>query len=87
MPNNRGQITLTAAVTDPDHFDRWINHGRGTARQSTFAPDSFTTWAHLISSATSGGEIKTGPAEFSALLKTELIKWAQVVKESGAKVD
>ena len=37
--------------------------------------------------ATSGGEIKTGPIEFAALLKTELTKWASVVKESGAKVD
>ncbi len=36
---------------------------------------------------TSGGEIKTGPQEFSALLTTELVKWAKVVKESGAKVD
>ena len=36
---------------------------------------------------TSGGDIKTGPTEFSALLKTELVKWAKVVKESGAKVD
>lgn len=36
---------------------------------------------------TSGGEIKTGPKEFSALLKSELVKWAKVVKESGAKLD
>jgi tripartite-type tricarboxylate transporter receptor subunit TctC len=37
--------------------------------------------------ATSGGEIKTGPKEFAALLKRELVKWSKVVKESGAKVD
>jgi tripartite-type tricarboxylate transporter receptor subunit TctC len=37
--------------------------------------------------ATSGGEIKTGPKEFAALLKSELVKWSKVVKESGAKVD
>ncbi|MBL8522186.1 MAG: tripartite tricarboxylate transporter substrate binding protein [Betaproteobacteria bacterium] len=36
---------------------------------------------------TSGGEIKTGPKEFSALLKSELVKWSKVVKESGAKLD
>lgn len=36
---------------------------------------------------TSGGEIKTGPKEFSGLLKSELVKWAKVVKESGAKLD
>ncbi len=38
-------------------------------------------------STTSGGEIKTGSKEFSALLKTELVKWTKVVKESGAKLD
>jgi len=37
--------------------------------------------------ATSGGDIKTGPAAFAALLKSELVKWSKVVKESGAKVD
>ncbi len=37
--------------------------------------------------ATSGGEIKTGPKEFATLLKSELVKWAKVVKESGAKLD
>jgi tripartite-type tricarboxylate transporter receptor subunit TctC len=37
--------------------------------------------------ATSGGEIKTGPKEFAALINAELVKWAKVVKESGAKVD
>ncbi|MEQ1519404.1 MAG: tripartite tricarboxylate transporter substrate binding protein [Usitatibacteraceae bacterium] len=36
---------------------------------------------------TSGGEFKTGPKEFAALLKTELGKWSKAVKESGAKVD
>ncbi len=37
--------------------------------------------------ATSGEEIKLGPAEFSALLKSELKLWAKVVKDSGARVD
>ena len=27
------------------------------------------------------------PAEFGALIKSEIVKWAKVVKESGAKVD
>lgn len=36
---------------------------------------------------TSAGEIKTGPKEFAALIKSELSKWTKVVKESGAKVD
>jgi len=27
------------------------------------------------------------PAEFGALIKAEIVKWAKVVKESGAKVD
>jgi tripartite-type tricarboxylate transporter receptor subunit TctC len=27
------------------------------------------------------------PEEFSALVKTEVVKWAEVVKKSGAKVD
>ena len=34
-----------------------------------------------------GATVKTGPAEFSALLKTEMSKWARVVKESGVKVE
>jgi hypothetical protein len=35
----------------------------------------------------SGPPVKTGPKEFSALLKTEIPKWARIVKESGAKVE
>ena len=27
------------------------------------------------------------PAEFGALIKSEIVKWAKVVKESGAKLD
>ena len=34
-----------------------------------------------------GGDIQTGPAAFSALLKNDLPKWAAIVKQSGAKVD
>ena len=34
-----------------------------------------------------GGDIKTGPAAFAALLKSDLAKWAAIVKQSGAKVD
>jgi tripartite-type tricarboxylate transporter receptor subunit TctC len=34
-----------------------------------------------------GGDIKTGPAAFTALLKTEIPKWSRIVKQSGAKVD
>jgi tripartite-type tricarboxylate transporter receptor subunit TctC len=38
--------------------------------------------------AASGGlPVKTGPTEFSALLKSEIQKWARIVKESGARVD
>ena len=37
--------------------------------------------------ATGGLPVKTGPREFSALLKSEIPKWARVVKESGAKVE
>ena len=37
--------------------------------------------------ATGGLPVKTGPKEFSALLKSEIQKWARIVKESGAKVD
>lgn len=37
--------------------------------------------------ASGGGTIRTGPAEFAALLKAEHAKWAQIVKESGAKLD
>ena len=35
-----------------------------------------------------GGEPATGsPEEFGAFIKAELVKWAKVVKESGAQVD
>jgi tripartite-type tricarboxylate transporter receptor subunit TctC len=37
--------------------------------------------------ATGGLPVKTGPKEFSALLASDLQRWARVVKESGAKVD
>jgi tripartite-type tricarboxylate transporter receptor subunit TctC len=37
--------------------------------------------------ATGGLPVKTGPKEFSALLKSDIERWARVVKESGAKVD
>lgn len=34
-----------------------------------------------------GGDVKTGPRAFSALIKSGLVKWARIVKQSGAKVD
>jgi hypothetical protein len=34
--------------------------------------------------ATAGGE---PPAEFGKLIHAEIAKWAQVVKDSGAKID
>ncbi|MGE5526111.1 MAG: Bug family tripartite tricarboxylate transporter substrate binding protein [Rhodospirillaceae bacterium] len=34
-----------------------------------------------------GGDIKTGPAAFTALLKADIPKWSRIVKQSGAKVD
>lgn len=34
-----------------------------------------------------GGDIQTGPGAFSALIKSDLAKWARIVKQSGAKVD
>jgi len=37
--------------------------------------------------ATGGLPVKTGPKEFSALLRSEIERWSRVVKESGAKVD
>jgi tripartite-type tricarboxylate transporter receptor subunit TctC len=37
--------------------------------------------------STAGGDIKSGPKAFAALLSTELVKWSMVVKESGAKLD
>jgi tripartite-type tricarboxylate transporter receptor subunit TctC len=37
--------------------------------------------------ATGGLPVRTGPKEFSALLKSEIQKWGRIVKESGAKVD
>jgi tripartite-type tricarboxylate transporter receptor subunit TctC len=38
-------------------------------------------------SATGGLPVKTGPKEFSALLKSEIERWSRIVKESGAKAD
>jgi tripartite-type tricarboxylate transporter receptor subunit TctC len=37
--------------------------------------------------ANGGLPVKTGPKEFSALLHSDIQRWAKVVKESGAKVD
>ena len=38
--------------------------------------------------AAEGGDVLGGtPAEFAAVLKTDLTKWGQIVKQSGAKVD
>ena len=34
-----------------------------------------------------GGDVATGPAAFAALLKSDLPRWARIVKESGAKAD
>lgn len=34
-----------------------------------------------------GDAVPTGPAEFAKLLKSDYVKWAQTVKESGAKVN
>ena len=35
-----------------------------------------------------GGEINTGgPAEFGALIRSDLAKWQRVVKQAGIKVD
>jgi tripartite-type tricarboxylate transporter receptor subunit TctC len=38
-------------------------------------------------SSTGGLPVKTGPKEFSSLLKKDLERWSQTVKESGAKVN
>jgi len=38
-------------------------------------------------SASGGLPVKTGPKEFAALLRAEIPRWSQIVKESGAKVD
>jgi len=38
--------------------------------------------------AKAGGDVYlTSPEEFAALLKTDIAKWAKVVRDSGAKVD
>ena len=37
--------------------------------------------------ATGGLPVKTGPKEFSELLRTDIQRWSRIVKESGAKVD
>jgi tripartite-type tricarboxylate transporter receptor subunit TctC len=34
-----------------------------------------------------GATVKTGPAEFDTLLKSEMAKWSRVVKASGIKVE
>jgi tripartite-type tricarboxylate transporter receptor subunit TctC len=34
-----------------------------------------------------GGEVKTGPQEFAALIKADQEKWGKVVKETGIKVE
>ena len=38
-------------------------------------------------SSTGGLPVKTGPKEFSAVLKSDVERWARIVKESGAKAD
>jgi len=51
------------------------------------ALDDKIFWAGEIwaeQGATSGG---MPPAEMAALVKSEIAKWAKVVKDSGAKVD
>ena len=37
--------------------------------------------------AAGGGEVRSGPREFAAVLRADLAKWSKIVKESGAKVD
>ena len=38
-------------------------------------------------SALGAEPVANSPDEFAALVKTEVVKWADVVKKSGAKVD
>jgi tripartite-type tricarboxylate transporter receptor subunit TctC len=37
--------------------------------------------------AAGGSDVRTGPKEFAAVLKSDLVKWSKIVKESGAKVE
>ena len=34
-----------------------------------------------------GATVKPGPAAFDALIRSELVKWRQVVKEAGVKIE
>jgi tripartite-type tricarboxylate transporter receptor subunit TctC len=34
-----------------------------------------------------GDALVRGPEEFAALIRTELVKWAKVVKDAGVRVD
>ena len=60
---------------------RSVRQGGCRLHQSTFAPETLTTLAHLaIPSGISG-------TEFAKFMAAETAKWAKVVKVSGAKVD
>ena len=41
----------------------------------------------MLSAATGGTPIRTGPAAFDALLKAEIQKWGRIVREAGVKVE
>jgi tripartite-type tricarboxylate transporter receptor subunit TctC len=41
---------------------------------------------HIVLKSMRAWSIST-PAEFAALIKSAIVKWAKVVKESGAKLD